>query len=73
MLLHIRPCLPDIWDKFLNNLIVFSCPQTARQLYIGDLVTPYLPTYYTLLKNTTKEHSERLVTLETCYQSDEET
>jgi len=25
------------------------------------------------LKNTTKEHSERLVTLETCYQSDEET
>ena len=26
-----------------------------------------------LLKNTTKEHSERLVTLETCYQSDEET
>ena len=25
-----------------------------------------------LLKNTTKEHSERLVTLETCHQSDEE-
>ena len=39
----------------------------------GDLVTTYLPTYYTLLKNTTIEHSERLVTLETCDQSDEET
>ena len=26
-----------------------------------------------LLKNTTTEHSERLVTLETCYQSDEKT
>ena len=29
--------------------------------------------YYTLLKNTTIEHSERLVILETCNQSDEET
>ena len=32
-----------------------------------------LTDYKSLLKNTTKEHSERLVTLETCYQSDEET
>ena len=32
-----------------------------------------LTDYYTLLKNTAIEHSERLVTLETCDQSDEET
>ena len=32
-----------------------------------------LTDYYTLLKNTAKEHSETLVTIETCDQSDEET
>ena len=46
-----------------------------RQLYrfpchsLTDSLTDSLP----VLKDTTKEHSERLVTLETCYQSDEET
>ena len=40
---------------------------------IGDLVTNWLTKYYTLLKNTIIQHSERLVTLETCDESDEET
>ena len=40
---------------------------------IGDLVTHSLTNYYTLLKNTTIQPSERLVTLETCDESDEET
>ena len=48
-------------------LSIFSCPLTALQVPLS------LPPYYTLLKNTTIEHSVRLVTLETCYQSDEET
>ena len=38
---------------------------------IGDLVTHSLTDSKILLKNTTIEHSERLVTLETCNQSDE--
>ena len=38
-----------------------------------DLLTYLLTHSYTLLKNTTIEHSERLVTLETCDKSDEET
>ena len=37
-----------------------------------DVVTDYSLNYYTLLKNTILEHSGILVTLETCYQSDEE-
>ena len=40
---------------------------------IGDLVTHSLTDYYTLLKNTTTQHSEGLVTLETFDESDEET
>ena len=50
----------------------FSCPSQnleERDSCIGGLVTKY----YTLLKNTTIKHSERLVTLDTCNQSDEET
>ena len=46
-----------------------SCFYLSPDSSIGDLVTHY----YTLLKNTTLEHSERLVTLEPCYQSDKET
>ena len=57
------PVIDLIILRLLNN--EKSLPLTA--LTIGDLVTTDLPTDYTLLKNTTIEHSERLVTLETCY------
>ena len=40
---------------------------------MGDLVTHSLTDSKSLLKNTTTEHSERLVTLETYDESDEET
>ena len=53
------------------ELIFFSCPSEKRGTAL--LVASSLTDYYTLLKNTTIEHSERLVTLETCDQSDEET
>ena len=50
---------------------IFSCHLTALQVHLS--LTDSLTPYKSLLKNTTTEHSERLVTLETCYQSDEET
>ena len=46
---------------------IFSCPQTALW------VTLSLTDSKTLLKNITIQHSERLVTLETCDESNEET
>ena len=50
-------------------LLFLAVPDSS----IGDLVTHSLTDYYTLLKNTTTQHSERLVNLETCDESDEET
>jgi len=41
------------------KLMFFSCPQDS---FIIDLLTHN----YSLLKSTTIQHSERLVTLETC-------
>ena len=65
-------CLWFLWFCQAEGSVFLAVPSS-----IGSLVTTYLPTYpptyYTLLKNTIREHSERLVTLETCYQSDEET
>ena len=49
--------------------IHFNCPPWQLNRWTCHSVTHSS----TLLKNTTKEHSERLVTLETCNQSDEET
>ena len=40
---------------------------------LTDSLTHWLTHSLPVLKNTTKEHTERRVTLETCYQSDEET
>ena len=46
------------------QLYRFPCHSLTH--WLTHWLTHSLP----LLKNTTKEHSERLVTLETCYQSD---
>ena len=48
---------------------LFSCPQTALQVPL-TLVTDWLTDS---LIDTTKEHSERLVTLDTCDEIVEET
>ena len=53
-----------------NNNKVFLAVQDSS---IGDLVTQSVSQSYSLLKNTTLELSERLVTLATFDQSDEET
>ena len=57
--------MPDKPTRLLfalgNHIFVFTCPQTA--LYVPLSLTDYLRPSSTLLKNTTKEHSERLVTL----------
>ena len=57
--------MPDKPTRLLfalgNQIFVFTCPQTA--LYVPLSLTDYLRPSSTLLKNTTKEHSERLVTL----------
>ena len=56
------------WDQIL----IFSCPQQLNRWPCHSLthsVTQSLP----LLKNSTKEHSQNLVTLETCDQSDDPT
>ena len=54
---------PPLFLAVTWQLYRFPCHSLTHSL------TDWLP----VLKNTTKEHSERLVTLETCYQSDEET
>ena len=51
----------------LKDCLVFTFLAVTWQLYRFTCHSK------TLLKNTTKEHSERLVTLETCDQSDKET
>ena len=57
------PPFPDFFLAVPRQLYRFPCHS------LTDSLTDSLP----VLKNTIKEHSERLVTLETCDQSDEET
>ena len=61
-------CLQNATQLLFALTVLFSCPQTA--LSIGDLVTDSLTNYYTLLKNTIIQHSERLETFD---QRNEET
>ena len=56
-----------------NAAMTWKFFQLSPDSSIGDLVTNSLTKYQTLLKNTTLQHSEKLVTLETCDKSDEET
>ena len=60
------------WDWFYC-ILTQNFWAVPRQLYrfICTSLPPHLQD--TILKNTTVEHYERLVTLQTCYQSDEET
>ena len=60
--------LPENPDQVPIRHLFLAVP---RQLY--RFPCHWLTDSLTLLKNTTKEHSERLVTLETCDQSDEKT
>ena len=60
---------------YLENLlcVVFLAVPLRREGQLYRWPRHSLTNSSTLLKNTTIEHSERLVTLETCDQSDEET
>ena len=64
-----NPSIESILPFFPS--VVFSCPQTALEVTLS--LTNSLTNYNTLLKNTTIQHSERLVALETCDESNEET
>ena len=58
-----------LFGLIFQILLIFLA--VPRQLYRWPC--HWLTDYYTLLKNTIIQHSERLVTFETCDQSDEET
>ena len=58
-------------NEWIVSIVFFSCPQDRS---IGDLVTNSLTHWLQdTFENTPIQHSERLVTLETCDDSEEET
>ena len=74
--LPIRVCLLCSTQLRRRRWLVAIRPLPAtsdknHRIYIEN--SNSLTHYYTLLKNTAIEHSERLLTIEKCYQSDEET
>ena len=71
------PCVSLVYTQLRRRrwlVAIRPLPATSdknHRIYIEN--SNSLTHYYTLLKNTTIEHSERLDTLETCDQCDEET
>ena len=70
---HIFADMTNIVISHPNSKLSFLAVTWQLYRFTCHSLTHWLTDSKSLLKNTTTEHSERLVTLETCYQSDEKT